>query len=273
MADMENSLKALLNISSPSNSVPPQGNLGAPLTPLAIAQAQSHCRTLMTQLASSGRGLPRYDYISDPNTGLVAAQVSLDDGSMFHTPQPCKDREEASEGAARAALEGMGLLPQGGGSGVKGRGRGRRGRGRGGDHENRFQPWAQYTSGQEDQVQVQHREKKQEKGNNQARAGTDQMDIRYRNKEGEHKQASNVKPAFVPLQVSRKAAKSKEKEIEEELLMPKLEEVKGEVVKASKRDGGGKGVASKEGTPQRGVGRGASRRKPRIAANFGGVPQ
>ena len=122
-------------------------------------------------------------------------------------------------------------------------------------------------------MQVQHKEKKQEKGNNQARAGTDQMDIRYRNKEGEHKQASNVKPAFVPLQVSRKAAKSKEKEIEEELLMPKLEEVKGEVVKASKRDGGGKGVASKEGTPQRGVGRGASRRKPRIAANFGGVPQ
>jgi len=273
VTDMENSLKALLNISSPNVSVPQQGNLGAPLTPLAIAQAQSHCRTLMTQLASSGRGLPRYDYISDPNTGLVAAQVSLDDGSMFHTPQPCKDREEASEGAARAALVGMGLLPQAGGSGVKGRGRGRRGRGRGGDHENKFQPWAQYTAGQEEQVPVQHREKKQERGQSQAMAGTDQMDIRYRNKEGEQRQSSNVKPAFVPLQVSRKAAKSKEKEMEEESFMPKLEEVKGEPVKANKSAGGGKGVASKEGTPQRGQGRGANRRKPRIAANFGGVPQ
>jgi len=122
-------------------------------------------------------------------------------------------------------------------------------------------------------VPVQHREKKQEKGQSQAMAGTDQMDIRYRNKEGEQRQSSNVKPAFVPLQVSRKAAKSKEKEMEEESFMPKLEEVKGEPVKANKSAGGGKGVASKEGTPQRGQGRGANRRKPRIAANFGGVPQ
>jgi len=266
VSDMEASLKALLNISGSA--------VVAPTTPQTLPQAQSHCRTLMTGLASSGRALPRYDYISDPHTGLVAAQVTLDDGTMFHTPQPGKDREEASEGAARAALEGMGLLPQEGGGGVRGRGRGRRGRGRGGDNENKYQPWAQYTAGQEEVVEVQKRERKQEKGNNQAKAGTDQMDIRYRNKGEEQKQAS-VQPTFVPLQVSRKAAKSKEKEMEEELVMPKLEEVKGEVVKSSvKTPGGGKGVTSKEGTPQRGQGRGAGRRKPRIAANFGGgVPQ
>ena len=225
----------------------------------------------MTQLASSGRGLPRYDYISDPTTGLVAAQVTLDDGTMFHTPIPCRDREEASEGSARAALESMGLLPVERGSSVgKGRGRGRRGKGRGADQENKYQPWAQY-SGQEEVVQVQHVEKKKhEKGNNQARAGTEQMDIRFRNTGENQKQQqhANVQPAFVPLQVARKAAKSKEKE--DEMVMPQLEEVQGEVMKGSKA-GGGKGVASKESTPQKGLGRGASKRKPRIAANFGGV--
>ena len=77
----------------------------------------------MTQLASQGRGLPQYDYISDPTTGLVAAQVTLDDGSMFHTPIPCRYSEEASEGAVRAALGPMRLLPVERGSGV-GKGRG-----------------------------------------------------------------------------------------------------------------------------------------------------
>ena len=208
----------------------------------------------MTQLASSGRGLPRYDYISDPTTGLVAAQVTLDDGTMFHTLIHCRDREEASEGAARVALEAMRLLTVERGISVgKGRGRGRRGKGRGADQENNYQPWFQY-SGQE--VQVQHMEKKrQEKGNNQARAGTEQMDIRYRNtgENQKQQQQSTVKPAFVPLHVARKAAKSKEKEMEDEMVMPKLEEVQGEVMKGSKA-GGGKGVTSKESTPQRGQG-------------------
>jgi len=278
VTDMETSLKALLNISGASQDPPPRSSV-APLTPLAISQAQSHCRTLMTQLASSGRSLPRYDYISDPTTGLVAAQVSLDDGTMFHSPVPCNDREEASEGAARVALEGMGLLPTKRGSGVKGRG-GRAGRGRGrgsGEHENKYQPWAHYSGGYEqeerNQFPAQHRTKKQEKSSIDARAGTDQMDIRYRDKEGDYKKQASLKPAFVPLQVSRKAAKSKEKEIEEEeLVMPKLEEVKVQVVKPGKTEGG-KGVAAKEGTPPRVQGRGASRRKPRIAANFGGVQQ
>merc|ERR1712025_652854 len=130
----------------------------------------------------------------------------------------------------------MGLLPQKRGSGVKGRG-GRGGRGRGGgEHENKYQPWAHYSGGNEQeeksQFHPQQRAKKQEKSSIDARAGTDQMDIRYRNKEGDHKKQASSKPAFVPLQVSRKAAKSKEKEIEEEeLVMPKLEEVKAQVVK------------------------------------------
>merc|ERR1719186_1954908 len=228
----------------------------------------------MTQLACSGRGLPRYDYISDPATGLVAAQVTLDDGSMFHSPLPSREREEASEGAAKAAQEGMGLLPaERSSSDCKGRGKGKRGRGRGSDQENKYQPWAQY-GGQEEVVQAQQVEKrKQEKGNNQERAGTDQMDIRFRNKEGQQQQQqATVKPAFVPLQVSRKAAKSKEKEVDgvaEEEVLPMLEEVQREGIKGGAALGG-KGAASKESTPQRGQGRGA-RRKPRIAANFGGV--
>ena len=221
---------------------------------LELVATQSHCKTLMTQLACSGRDLPRYDYISDPTTGLVAAQVTLDDGTMFHTPLPCKDREGASEGAARSALEGMGLLPVEGG-----RGQGRRGRGKGRDHENKQQ---------QQHVEMQ----KQEQGTSQAGAGTDQMDRGLRNKgEKQKQQQANIKPAFVPLQVSRKAVKSKEKEAEEELVMPKLEEVQREAVKEGKA-GGGKGVAGKESTPQRAQGRGAAKRKPRIAANFGGVP-
>jgi len=274
VTDMENSLKALLNISSGPAAVqaklPPQPSAAAvtnnPL--LDLVTSHSSCRTLMTQLASSGRGLPRYDYISDPATGLLAAQVTLDDGSMFHSPLPSRDREEASEGAARAALEGMGLLPverSDGGS----KGRGRRGRGRGTEQENKYQPWAMY-SGQEEVDQGQHGERrKHEKGNNQVRAGTDQMDIRYRVKE---QVKTTAKPAFVPLQVSRKAVKSKEKEVEgltEDDMVPKLEEVEGMVVKGDPTTGA-KGVTTKDSTPQRGQGRGA-RRKPRIAANFGGV--
>jgi len=282
VTDMEKSLKALLNISTgpaaAQAKLPPTpsaaATASAPSNPLLdLVTPVSHCRTLMTQLACSGRGLPRYDYISDPATGLVAAQVTLDDGSMFHSPLPSREREEASEGAARAALEGMGLLPvERSSSGSKGRGKGKRGRGRGSDQENKYQPWAQY-SGQEEVVQAQQVEKrKQEKGNNQGRAGTDQMDIRFRNKEGQQQQQATVKPAFVPLQVSRKAAKSKEKEVDgvaEEEVLPMLEEVQREGIKGGAAPGG-KGAASKESTPQRGQGRGA-RRKPRIAANFGGV--
>eukprot|EP00092_Neocalanus_flemingeri_P006262 GFUD01006736.1.p1 GENE.GFUD01006736.1~~GFUD01006736.1.p1 ORF type:complete len:1636 (+),score=540.21 GFUD01006736.1:158-5065(+) len=285
VTDMENSLKALLNISGGSAAaqakLPAQASAAATSNPLLdLVTPQSHCKTLMTQMASSGRGLPRYDYISDPTTGLVAAQVTLDDGNMFHSPLPSRDREEASEGAARAALEGMGLLPlERSNSGSKGRGRGKRGRGRGSEQENKYQPWAQY-SGQEEVVHVQQVERrKQEKGNNQVKAGTDQMDIRFRNN-GEKPQQQQQqppptgKPAFVPLQVSRKAVKSKEKVegVPEEEMVPRLEEVQGEVVKAGAATEG-KGVASKESTPQKGQGRGAgaARRKPRIAANFGGV--
>ena len=270
---MEKSLKALLNISGNQAATARQASAAAvPASPLLdLVANQSHCRTLMTQLVISGRGLPRYEYIADQATGLVTAQVTLDDGTMFHSALPCRDREEASEGAARAALEGMGLLLV---EGVVGKGsgqgrRGGRGRGRETDLENKYQPWAQF-SGQVEVEQMQHvGKKKQEKGNNQVKAGTDQMDIRFRNKEKQNQmQAVIGKPAFVPLQVSRKAVKSKEKEMEEEPVMPKLEEVQGEVVKGKKA--GGKGLASKESTSLRGQGRGAAKRKPRIAANFGG---
>ena len=62
MTDMEKSLKALLNISSDPAAaqakLPPQASAAAvPSNPLLdLVTTQSHCRTLMTQLASSGRG-------------------------------------------------------------------------------------------------------------------------------------------------------------------------------------------------------------------------
>ena len=107
--------------------------------------------------------------------------------------------------------------------------------------------------------------------------GTDQMDIRYRDNK---KQAQ---PAFVPLQVSRKAAKAKErsqekKEENEEKFQPQVEEVQASVVKKEETHSraaseGKERRESKESTPQRSGGRGRgkdnSTRKKRIAANFG----
>jgi len=274
VTDMENSLKALLNISGASSDRYSETS-NQQVNPLESVNSVSFCRMLMNQLASCGRGLPRYDYISDQRTGLIAAQVSLDDGAMYHSPNACRDREEASEGAARAAMEGMGLLPaekvfNSGGRG-RGRGRGRRGRVNNNGMENVFQPWAKYSP--QDNVPVQQQpERRKEPRSYHDRSGTDQMDIRYRNNGEKQKSqmTNNSQPAFVPLQVSRQAAKSKEKELEDELTMPKLEEVPGEVVKVTKAPTGK--VVSKEKSPQKGQGRGrgsGSKRKPRIAANFG----
>merc|ERR1719209_61375 len=116
---------------------------------------------------------------------------------MFHSPLPSREREEASEGAARAALQGLGLLSleTGGNSGRKGRGRGKRGKGRGSEEENKYQPWAQY-SGQQEVVHVEHLERKSvEKGTNKGFAGTDQMDIRYRSMGQQQQQQVSTKPA------------------------------------------------------------------------------
>ena len=112
------------------------------------------------------------------------------------------------------------------------------------------------------------------------------MDIRYRDKQPDPKLSSSdpmmkeidqkqqkvSKPAFVPLQVSRKAVKPVEKKVEE--VKPEVAAVKSEVpekvVTPSPRSS-----VSKENTPQRSLSKGQSAppkqgRKMRMAANFGG---
>ena len=225
--------------------------------------------------------MPRYDYINQPGTGLVAAQVTLEDGTMYHSPHPCGDKEQASEIAARVALESLGLLPGGQKVGNRdhrrGRGRGHRGhRGRDGDNPNQYQPWAEYSG---------HYPAVRQRTDNRQLAGTDQMDIRYRDKQPDPKLSASdplmkeieqkqkvSKPAFVPLQVSRKAVKPVEKKAEVKDI-PEVAAVKSEasekVVTPSPRSS-----ASKESTPQRSLAKGQSApkqgRKMRMAANFGG---
>ena len=179
------------------------------------------------------------------------------------------------------ALESLGLLPGGQKVGNRdnrrGRGRGQRGhRGRDGDNPNQYQPWAEYSG---------HYPAVRQRSDNRQLAGTDQMDIRYRDKQPDPKllatdplmkeieQKQKVsKPAFVPLQVSRKAVKPVEKKAEVKDI-PEVAAVKSEasekVVTPSPRSS-----ASKENTPQRSLAKGQSApkqgRKMRMAANFGG---
>ena len=195
---------------------------------------------------------------------------------MYHSPHPCGDKEQASEIAARVALESLGILPGGHNVGNNRRGRGR-GHHRGRDNPNQYQPWAKYSG---------HYPSVRQKSDNRELAGTDQMDIRYRDKQPDPKLSSSdpmmkeidqkqqkvSKPAFVPLQVSRKAVKPVEKKVEE--VKPEVAAVKSDapekVVTPSPRSS-----ASKENTPQRSLSKGQSAppkqgRKMRMAANFGG---
>ena len=304
-SQMENSLKALLNISDsgPARTVEEPKFViggatmepGAGSNPLGeMLAGQSYCRILAVQLESGGRGQPRYDFITEPGSGLTAAQVSLDDGTMFHSTNPSPDPDQAAELAAMAALQGLGLIPRGpqqqprAGGGRGGRGRGR-GRARRTEDENQYQPWARY-SGQPvvGMPGTDRRPRADTKagGNNLEKMGTDQMDIRYR-----ADTSKPAQPAFVPLQVSKKAVKTKERseekksETDEKVQpQPQVEKVAAVVIKkeetASRAGSEGKarseGRESKERTPQRNTGRGEageardnSSRKKRIAANFG----
>ena len=77
VSDMEHDLKSLLNISGGGQDQPKFVIGGASFDGSASTnQSPSYCRILTTQLTSGGRGRPRYDYINQPGTGLVAAQVS-----------------------------------------------------------------------------------------------------------------------------------------------------------------------------------------------------
>ena len=77
VSDMEHDLKSLLNISGGGQDQPKIVIGGASFDGSASTnQSPSYCRILTTQLTSGGRGRPRYDYINQPGTGLVAAQVS-----------------------------------------------------------------------------------------------------------------------------------------------------------------------------------------------------
>ena len=291
VTDVENSLKCLLNISGKNNPAEEQPKFvigGATFDTTTTAgnnpmqeliSGQSYCRILMTQLTSGGQAMPRYDYITNPDTGLVAAQVSLEDGYMHHSPHPCGDRDAAAETAARAALESLGIIPGSVNVPVSRRGgRGHRGH-RDNVHANRHQPWVAEYSGQYPAPR-EHRT-----DNNLGLAGTEQMDIRYRDKkpdpripqdqiQDDRKQHQQNKPAFVPLQVSRQAVKQPSKERSKERddapQLPDLERVEATVVKkdvsASPRSS-----VSRENTPQRPGGRGRGQPKggkKRMAANF-----
>ena len=289
VTDVENSLKSLLNISG-KNDPPAEeqpkfviggasfaASGGNPMQDLI--SGQSYCRILMTQVTSGGQAMPRYDYITSPDTGLVAAQVTLEDGSMHHSPQPCGDKDAASETAARAALESLGIIPGSVDVPVSRRGgRGHRGK-RDNVHVNRHQPWVAEYSGQYPAPRVQRSD------NNAGLAGTEQMDIRYRDKKPDpriaqdqvqddrkQQQQNMNKPAFVPTQVIRKSVKqpSKEKshEREDAPQLPDLERVEAAVIK--KEETASPRSVSKESTPQRtgGRGRGKPRGGSRMAANF-----
>ena len=263
---------------------------GAGSNPLGeMLAGQSYCRILAVQLESGGRGQPRYDFITEPGSGLTAAQVSLDDGTMYHSTNPAPDSDKAAELAAMAALQGLGLIPRGlqqqpRAGGGRGRGRGR-GRAKRTEDENMYQPWARY-SGQPvvpmPGTDRRTRGDTKSGGNNWEKMGTDQMDIRYR-----AEASKPAQPAFVPLQVSRKAVKTKERSEEkksetEENFQPQVEEVPAALVLKKEQTPSvparSEDRESKERTPQRNTGRGSeergeakdnSSRKKRIAANFG----
>ena len=303
VSDMENDLKSLLNISKGSEEEKPKFVIGGASFDPAVAAGgapqmselvhnQSYCRVLMAQVTSAGGAMPRYDYITEPGSGLVAAQVTLEDGSMFHSPAPTGDKDHASETAARVALESLGLVPAQG-PGVAGAGRrGGRGRGHRGKQQqqqvvNQFQPWAEF-SGHYPAAKENRREQ------NLHLAGSGQMDIRYRDKPADPQlppgdprlKPGVTKPAFVPLQVSKRAVKPvrseerrEEEQLEQDAVLPDLERVPGTAVtkKEVTVTPSPRSSASKESTPGpgRGGGRGQGQRqrKVRMAANFGGEEQ
>ena len=150
-----------------------------------------------------------------------------------------------------------------------------------------YQPWARYSGQPVVPMPGSDRRPRGDNktgGNNWEKMGTEQMDIRYRTDN-----TKPAQPAFVPLQVSRKAVKTKERSEEkkseiEENFQPQVEEVPAFVIKkketASRAGSEGKAKSedreSKERTPQRNTSRGEtgeakenSNRKKRIAANFG----
>jgi len=129
--------------------------------------------------------------------------------------------------------------------------------------------------------------KKQEKG----MAGTAQMDIRFRatadqqqSSIGVEQQQQPAKPQIfgVPLQVVKKSVKPTVKqtpsvEQEKEVVEgpPKVQEDSDKVTRSnssSSMGSRGRGSLSKESTPARGGAAARKPRKPRLAANFGGVP-
>ena len=308
---MSNSLKQMLNIGGPpkSNSVQEFFQSAAGAGGLGSTQGGeiSHCRELIELLGDRGMGVPRYDYVMDG--GMVAAQVCLGDGSMYHSPQPCVDRKTASEGAAEAALQA--ILRQGNRAHHQGnRGeRGNRGRNRGNreSYGNGRQGWERQQY--ENQAFFQgfgHQEMNMSQagwsvrgnkgwghhGHSQGWGGRGSYDYQgkedYRQRDdGSYQYGGQNMPQsynaqdqarlpFVPLQVSRKATKIKDKKNEEESGEKRKDE-KAEVV-------GELGVRGKESVgveslTVRGAGRGkqssemprkegGGKRKPRIAANF-----
>ena len=194
---------------------------------------------------------------------------------MHHSPHPCGDKDAASETAARAALESLGLIPCGAPV-VSRRGGGHRGH-RDHGHANRHQPWVAEYSGQYPAPRVQRSD------NNVGLAGTEQMDIRYRDKKpdpripGEQVQDDRKmnKPAFVPTQVIKKSvkqpSKEKSKERDDAPQLPDLERVEGTVIK-KEQTASPRSSVSKESTPttqRTGRGRGQPRGgNKRMAANF-----
>jgi len=189
-------------------------------------------------------------------------------------------------------------------AGQSGRGRGR-GRKREEEQEQQtaasntfqpYQPWAQPAEEGGAEVKQEQKKpniKKQEKG----MAGTAQMDIRFRDQQqtpasgGAAAEQQPAKPQIfgVPLQVVKKSVKpvvkqkaDEEQEKESVEAAPQMTENRGVVENkdlvtrsnssSSSVGSKGRGSLSKESTPARGGGAARKPRKPRLAANFGGVP-
>ena len=82
MTSLEVDLKSILNISGKRDKeVADQPKFvigGANMRPEAHQSGTgNYCGILLTQLTASGQSQPRYDFITDPGTGLVAAQVRV----------------------------------------------------------------------------------------------------------------------------------------------------------------------------------------------------
>ena len=82
ITSLEVDLKSILNISGKRDQeVADQPKFvigGANMRPEAHQSGTgNYCGILLTQLTASGQSQPRYDFITDPGTGLVAAQVRV----------------------------------------------------------------------------------------------------------------------------------------------------------------------------------------------------